>query len=91
MTRPMNPTSSANEARHNISVPVAPAKTKASQDGHERFVDPFNVAPPPYRPVIRRPLRYDLAMRLAAARAAAAQPRLLIVASNVVTWREVSL
>lgn len=42
----------------------------------------------PYWPAAQRPLRYDLAMQFAAARAAAAQPRLLAITSNVVTWRE---
>ncbi|WP_313377961.1 hypothetical protein [Achromobacter insolitus] len=48
------------------------------------------VTPPPYRPIIRRPMRYDLAMRVTAARAAAVQPHLTHAASNVVTWRELA-
>ncbi|MNY57990.1 hypothetical protein D3C86_1942730 [compost metagenome] len=48
------------------------------------------VTPPPYRPIARRPMRYDLAMRTIAARAAAVQPHLTHAASNVVTWRELS-
>ncbi|HZV57013.1 MAG TPA: hypothetical protein VFF89_05005 [Sphingobium sp.] len=46
--------------------------------------------PPPYRPVVRPPLRYGLSMRVTAARAAAVQPRLIVAASNVVTWRELA-
>lgn len=46
---------------------------------------------PPYRPVARRPMRYDLAMRTVAARAAAAQPHLIPASSNVITWRELPL
>lgn len=41
-----------------------------------------------HRPAMHRPLRYSLAMKLAAARAAAVQPRLLALTSNVLTWRE---
>lgn len=48
------------------------------------------VAPPPYRPVVRRPMRYDLAMREALTRAAAAQPHLITATSNVITWRELA-
>ncbi|AMG47450.1 hypothetical protein AL520_27165 [Achromobacter xylosoxidans] len=57
-----------------------------------RFLDVSRagVTPPPYRPVLRRPMRYDLAMRTIAARAAAVQPHLTHAASNVVTWRELA-
>lgn len=57
-----------------------------------RFLDVSRagVAPPPYRPVLRRPMHYDLAMRTIAARAAAVQPHLTHAASNVVTWRELA-
>lgn len=57
-----------------------------------RYVELYrpDATPPPYRPLARRPLRYDLAMRVAAARAAAVQPRLVAAASNVITWRELS-
>lgn len=58
----------------------------------ERFLTTghASVAPPPYRPVVRRPLRYDLAMREALTRAAAAQPHLITATSNVITWRELA-
>ncbi|CUK19262.1 hypothetical protein [Achromobacter xylosoxidans] len=58
-----------------------------------RFLDisRAGATPPPYRPVARRPMRYDLAMRTAAARAAAAQPHLIPASSNVITWRELPL
>ncbi len=57
-----------------------------------RFLDVSRsgVTPPPYRPVVRRPMRYDLAMRTIAARAADVQPHLTPAASNVVTWRELA-
>lgn len=57
-----------------------------------RFLDVSRagVTPPPYRPVVRRPMRFDLAMRTIAARAAAVQPHLTHAASNVVTWRELA-
>lgn len=57
-----------------------------------RFVDlgRAGITPPPYRPVVRRPMRYDDAMRESLARAAAAQPRLISATSNVVTWRELA-
>lgn len=57
-----------------------------------RFLDVSRtgVTPPPYRPVVRRPMRYDLAMRTIAARAASVQPHLTPAASNVVTWRELA-
>ena len=48
------------------------------------------ITPPPYRPVVRRPMSYDGAMRERLARAAAAQPRLISATSNVVTWRELA-
>lgn len=56
----------------------------------ERFLDKCRagVTPPPYRPVVRRPMQYDLATREAHTRAAAAQPHLTTATSNVVTWRE---
>ncbi len=58
-----------------------------------RFLDisRAGATPPPYRPVARRPMRYDLAMRTVAARAAAAQPHLIPASSNVITWRELPL
>ena len=92
MTRPMNPkpASSTNEAPQNIATPAVPAQAKAPQEKLERFVDHSSATLPPYRPVIRRPLRYDLAMRMTAARAADAQPPLAVVASNIITWREVA-
>lgn len=86
-----NPTSSANEVQRNICAPVVPAEVKALQEGLGCSADQFCATLPPWRPVIRRALSYDLAMRVAAARAAAAQPRLAVVASNVITWREVPL
>lgn len=57
-----------------------------------RFLDlaRAGITPPPYRPVVRRPMRYDLAMRDALTRAAAAQPHLITATSNVVTWREMA-
>ncbi|CAB3862651.1 hypothetical protein LMG26858_02302 [Achromobacter anxifer] len=57
-----------------------------------RFLDVsrVGVTPPPYRPVVRRPMCYDLAMRNVAARAAAVQPHLTHAASNVITWRELA-
>jgi hypothetical protein len=57
-----------------------------------RFLDlaRAGVTPPPYRPVVRRPMRYDLAIRETLARAAAAQPHLITATSNVVTWREMA-
>lgn len=57
-----------------------------------RFLDArrAGVTPPPYRPIVRPPVRFDLAMRTIAARAAAAQPHLTHAASNVVTWRELA-
>ncbi|EHK65257.1 hypothetical protein [Achromobacter arsenitoxydans] len=57
-----------------------------------RFLDVSRtgVTPPPYRPVVRRPVRFDLAMRTIAARAAGAQPHLTHAASNVITWRELA-
>jgi len=57
-----------------------------------RFLDlaRAGVTPPPYRPVVKRPMRYDLAMREALARASAVQPRLVTATSNVVTWRELA-
>ena len=48
------------------------------------------VTPAPYRPLVRKPMHYDLAMRTIAARAAADQPHLTHAASNVVTWRELA-
>lgn len=57
-----------------------------------RFLDVSRtgVTPPPYRPVVRHPMRYDLAMRTVAARAAAVQPHVTAASSNVVTWRELA-
>lgn len=46
--------------------------------------------PPPYRPFKRDALRYDLAMRVTAARAASVQPRLIAATSNIITWREIA-
>lgn len=93
MNHPMNstPISSANEGRQNIPVAAASAEAKLPQDGLGCFADQSCATLPPWRPVIRRALSYDLAMRVAAARAAAAQPRLAVVTSNVITWREVPL
>lgn len=58
-----------------------------------RYIELYHpdATPPPYRPLARRPLRFDLTMRVAAARAAAVQPRLVAAASNVITWRELRL
>lgn len=93
MNHPMNlmPISSANEGRQNILVATASADAKPPQDGLGCSADQSCATLPPWRPVIRPALSYDLAMRVAAARAAAAQPRLAAVASNVITWREVPL
>lgn len=57
-----------------------------------RFLDlcRAGITPPPYRPIVRRPMRYDLAMREALNRAAAAQPHLTTATSNVITWRELA-
>lgn len=57
-----------------------------------RFLDVSRsgVTPAPYRPVTRRPMRHDLAMRTLAARAAAAQPQLIAASSNILTWRELA-
>ena len=92
MTHPTNPNPapSSNEAPQNIPAPVVPVEAKAPPEKLERFADHSSATLPPYRPVIRRPLRYDLAMRMTAARAAAAQPPLTVVASNIITWREVA-
>lgn len=93
MTHPTNPNPapSTNETPQNIPAPAVPAaQAKAPQEKLERFADHSSATLPPYRPVIRRPLRYDPAMRMAAARAAAAQPPLAVVASNIITWREVA-
>jgi hypothetical protein len=58
-----------------------------------RFVDLqcAGATPPSYRPVVRRPVRYDLTMRTIAARAAAVQPHVTPASSNVITWRELPL
>lgn len=56
----------------------------------ERFIAADSV-PSPRRactPAARPPLRYTLAMRHAAARAAGDQPRLIHAVSNIQTWRE---
>ncbi|WP_338881503.1 hypothetical protein WHX56_13945 [Achromobacter veterisilvae] len=72
---------------------TAPASTPAALLPFlRRFLDisRAGATPPPYRPVARRPMHYDLAMRTIAARAAAVQPPLIAAASNVVTWRELA-
>ncbi|WP_162876302.1 hypothetical protein [Achromobacter insuavis] len=78
--------SSNNDPRDTPDVPAAQSQT---HDGSQYPAGHLSATQSPYRPAIRRPLRYSMAMQFAAARAAAAQPRLLAVTSNVVTWREV--
>lgn len=82
-----NSTPSSNNDSSSTSEAIV-IKVQALHDGHPLLADRLIATQAPYRSANRRPLRYSLAMKLAAARAAAAQPRLLAVTSNVVTWRE---
>lgn len=83
-----NPTpSSNNEPR--ITSNVTSMEAQALREERQPLAGPLGATQSPYRPTVHRPLRYSPAMQFAAARAAAAQPRLLAISSNVVTWREV--
>ncbi|MFY3457756.1 hypothetical protein ACOTJD_13925 [Achromobacter xylosoxidans] len=85
--KPKATPSSNNEPR--ITSDVSSMEAQALRNERQTIASPLRATPSPYRPAIYRPLRYSLAMQFAAARAAAAQPRLLAVTSNVITWREV--
>lgn len=83
-----NPTPSANNELR-ITSDVTSMEARKPRDERQPLTDPLSATQSPYRPAMHRPLRYSRAMQFAATRAAAAQPRLLAVTSNVVTWREV--